>query len=229
MIRIIIIDTQDDYVKVLCENLSKQKDFEVVGTGKDSYEAVKLVDTHKPDIVLMDINFPLGDEVNTAALIKYRSPQTSIIINWDGREQQTLSVLFNSVSGYITKQANSDLLCHAIRAVYYGGSLIAPGNILKIQGDPSSAQSGKIHKFSDFVLEPVMIESSDTTIKLPETISSSELQIMGFVGKGYTYKEIAKKLQLSEGTIRNYVSSVLQKTGLKDRTQVAIYAVKAGL
>ena len=73
-------------------------------------------------------------------------------------------------------------------------------------------------------------ERNDRSIAvLPRSISHSEMQIMGYVGLGYTNKEIAKKLCLTEGTIRNYVSSVLQKTGFRDRTQVAIYAVKAGL
>ena len=236
MIRIIVVDGQEEYRNYLCEYLSNQKDFVVAGAGKDSYEAVRLVETHKPDVVLMDMNLPLGDGAKTAALIKYRSPSTQVIINWDGKERRIFSVLFSGISGCIIKQMNSDLLCHAIRAVYYGGSLVAPevvvkfktivsdltGNVLKSRGDLRTAQPGK---------KAGSREKRDHSgrTELPRTISPSEMQIMGFVGQGYTNREIAEILRLTEGTIRNYISSVLQKMGFRDRTQVAIYAVKAGL
>ena len=241
MIRILIVDGQDEYRSYLFEYLSNQKDFEVVGAGKDSYDAVKLVEAQKPDVVLMDINLPLGDGVKTAALIKYRSPNTQVIINWDGKERRILSVFFNDISGYITKQINNDLLCHAIRAVYYGGSLVAPeiavkfrsiitglsGDVLKNRGELRSNRSN-----NDARRQKKPEYSGDGTgsrKELPGSISPSEKQIMGFVGQGYTNREIAEKLCLTEGTIRNYISSVLHKTGFRDRTQVAIYAVKVGL
>ena len=236
MIRIVIVDGQEEYRNYLGKYLSGETDFEVVGLGSDSYDAVKLVDEHKPDIILMDMNVPLGDGMKTASLIKYRSPQTAVIIRGDGRERRVFSFFFSGISGFITKQATSTLLCHAIRAVFYGGRLISPefaakfrsiainlaGNILKSRGDLRSSQfgEGKI-KTKKFL--------NDIEVELPHTISPSEIQIMSYVGQGYTNREIAEKLSLTEGTIRNYVSSVLQKTGFRDRTQVAIYAVKAGL
>jgi len=184
----------------------------------------------------MDTNPPMGDAMKTAALIKCRSPQTSIIINWDGKETWIFPVLFNGISGYITKQENSNLLCHAIRVVYYGGSFVTQEIIIKIKtittsltgiilqsgGDPRAVQPGK-KKWE------IKNHSSDSVSELPQTISPSEIQIIGCVGKGYTNKEIAKKMGLTEGTVRNYVSSVLQKTGFRDRTQIAIYAVRIGL
>ena len=236
MIRIVIVETHEEYRNCLCECLSNERDFEVVGFGGDSYEAVKLVDEYKPDIVLMDMDLPLGDGMKTASLIKYRSPQTSVIIRDDGRERRLFSFFFSGVSGYITKQENSALLCHAIRAVFHGGRLISPefivkfrkiannlaGNILKSRGDlrSSKLRRGKYNSKK---------YPGDTSSELPWTISPSEMQIMSFVGQGFTNREIAEKLSLTEGTVRNYVSSVLQKTGFRDRVQVAIYAVKAGL
>ena len=236
MIRIVIIEGQSEYRHYLYEYLSNEKDFEVVGFGGDSYEAVKLVDEYKPDIVLMDMDLPLGDGMKTASLIKYRSPQTSVIISDDGRERRLFSFFFSGISGYITKQENSALLCHAIRAVFHGGRLISPefivkfrkiannlaGNILRTRGDLRSSQFSEGKPNSKKY-------SGDALSELPWTISPSEIQIMSFVGQGFTNREIAEKLSLTEGTVRNYVSSVLQKTGFRDRVQVAIYAVKAGL
>jgi len=224
VIRIIIVDGQEEFRNYLCEQLSNQNDFEVVGVGSDSYEAVKLVDAHKPDIVLMDTNLPMGDGMKTAALIKYRSPQTSIIVSWDGKEKQIFSVLFNGISGYITKQENSNLLYLAIRAVYYGGSFVAPEIIIDFKTTAASL-TGIILKKKWGIKN----YSDDPVPELPRTISHSEIQIISCVGKGYTNKEIAEKLGLTEGTVRNYISSVLQKTGFHNRTQIALYAVKLGL
>ena len=236
MIRIVIVEGQEAYRNYLCEYLSKEKDFEVVGSGSDNYEAVLLVDKHKPDVVLMDMNLPLGDGIKTASLIKYRFPQTSVILRGDDQERRIFSVFSSGISGYITKQTSGILLSHAIRAVFYGGSLVSPefvikfssvvknlaGNILKSRGDLRSAEfAGGYHNPKK--------HSGDSAVELPRTISPSEIQVMSFVGQGYTNKEIAEKLSLTEGTIRNYVSSVLHKTGFRDRTQVAIYAIKAGL
>jgi DNA-binding NarL/FixJ family response regulator len=83
----------------LSEYLSGETDFEVVGLGSDSYDAVKLVDEHKPDIVLMDMNVPLGDGMKTASLIKYRSPQTAVIIRGDGRERRVFSFFSAALRG----------------------------------------------------------------------------------------------------------------------------------
>ena len=223
MICVVIVDSQEEYRKHLCDYLSGQKDMEVTGSGADGYEAIKLVDIHKPDIVLMDMNLPQGECVKTAALIKYRSPKTSVIINGDDEERQHFSFFSNGVSGYISKNANDELFCHAIRAVYYGGSFISPEIIIRFR-TIASGLAEDTRKSAGF--RPV---HDDFAAELPRTISSSEIQIMSFVGQGYTNKEIAEKLCLTEGTVRNYVSSVLQKTGFRDRTQVAIYAVKAGI
>ena len=236
MIRIVVVDGQESYRNYLCEYLSKEKDFVIAGSGTDNYQAVKLVGEHKPDVVLMDMDLPKGDGIKTASLIKFRSPQTSVIIRGDGNERKVFSFFFNGISGCIAKQADIALICHAIRAVYYGGSLVSPefvakfrtiavnlaGKILRSRGDLRLSQLAEANLF--FKKFP-----GDTAIELPKTISPSEIQIMSFVGQGYTNKEIAEKLSLTEGTIRNYVSSVLQKTGFRDRTQVAIYAVKSGL
>jgi DNA-binding NarL/FixJ family response regulator len=236
LIRIVIVDGHEKFRNYLCKHISDQKDFEIVGVGSDNYQAVILVDRYKPDIVLMDTNLPMGDGMKTAALIKYRSPQTSIIATWDEEEKHIFSVFFNNISGYITREENSNLLCHAIRAVYHGGSLVTPEVILKLKTIAVNLTGFALKPRRE--LRPAQIvkkkwdvkNHSDNSVgEPPRTISPSEFQIIGYVGKGYTNKEIAETLSLTEGTVRNYVSSVLQKTGLRDRTQMAIYAVKVGL
>ena len=235
MIRVAIVESQESYRDYLCECLSHEKDFEIAGSGRDSYEAVKLVEKFSPDIVLMDMNLPENDGIKTASLIKYRSPHTSVILKGDSGERRIFSVFYSGISGFITNESSCSLICHAIRAVYFGGSLVSPeyihkfraiavnlaGNVLKSRGDLRSSRLKSKQKPKE--------NPEDCAEELPSTISPFEIQIMSFVGQGYTNKEISEKLNLTEGTIKNRVSTVLQKTGFRDRTQMAIYAVKSGL
>jgi DNA-binding NarL/FixJ family response regulator len=238
-IKIVIIDNCEKSRDHLGACLSSQNDFKVTGFGSDGYEAVKVVDTCKPDVVLIDI--PFCDGVKIAALLKKRFPDISVIIHSDTTERRIFSVAFSGISGFITKKIEPELLYQAIRTVYYGGYLWTPDiasrfdkiaaqlaeTVLKSRGELRAARS---------VFEKVQVprDDNDNGLEtppgmLPNTISPSEMQIISFVGQGLTNKQIAAKLKLSEGTIRNYLSTVLQKTGLRDRTQVAIYAVKSGL
>jgi DNA-binding NarL/FixJ family response regulator len=237
MIAIVIINNNKKCRDCIRANLLCQKDFRVAGLGGDIYEALKLVDAHKPDIVLMDIS--LDDEVKTAALIKNRSPGTSIIIYTDGKERRILTLVFSGISGYITKKADPELLYLGIRTVYRGGRLMTSeiasncNTIAAKMADEVLKSRGELRGFTMPLVEktesPDPADTADTRPELPGTISLVELRIMGFVGQGYTNRQIAEKLMLREGTVRNYVSAVLQKTGLHDRTQMAVYAIKSGL
>jgi DNA-binding NarL/FixJ family response regulator len=246
----VIVDSNEAYQHCLCRNLSSQDDFTIAGSGKDGYEAVKLIDVHKPDIVLMNL---LGDGVKTASLIKYRSPGTAILAYIDGSEERRIfTAFFCGISGYITKKADPELLCLAIRTVYLGGHLIAPDVAphfttiaARIVGDVLKSRGGlrKPGQPADWSDKAVLVKAAlgQTAVELhsrgrgllrkdlPKTVSPAEIQIMGLVGEGFTNSQIAGELHLSVGTIRNYVSAVLQKTGLHDRTQVAVFAIRNGL
>ncbi|MDR2072306.1 MAG: response regulator transcription factor [Spirochaetaceae bacterium] len=243
MIRIVIIDGQQKWRKYFQKCLASQADFTIAGSGSDGYHALKLVDMYKPDIVLLDMGLPMGEGFKTVSLIKSRSPGTSIIGHTDANtERRFFSSFFSGISGFITKEADPQLLCHAIRTVYHGGRLMASeiasrfnkiaeqlaGDALKFKRKLRSdrrAWAPEWHRRSDTEYSAAYRPKSE----LPGTVSPSEKQIIGFLGQGLSYREIAQRLDLSEGTVRNYVSSVLQKTGLRDRTQVAIFALKAGL
>jgi DNA-binding NarL/FixJ family response regulator len=145
-------------------------------------------------------------------MLNHRSPKTNIIIlTDDNHTAEGFFYGFCGVSGYISKDTSPDLLHDSIRAVYHGGRLF-------IQG------IAEVNKVISKVSAPCW-----TGKNIPESISQKERQIMGFICQGFSNKEIAGILALREGTIRNYVSSLLLKTGLHDRTQIAIYALKAGI
>lgn len=240
-IKIVIIDHNEKYRNYLGVRFSSQNDFKVTGFGSDGYEAVKVVDTCKPDVVLIDINLPLCDGVRTASLIKKRFPRTSVIVYSDTEERRIFSAAFSGISGFITKKTEPELLYQAIRTVYHGGHLwtsdiasrldkIATqmaNHVLKSRGELRTARP-------IFGNLPVKTGRDDAGLEIPShtlpgTLSPLEMQIISFLGQGFATKQIAAKLKLSEGTVRNYISTVLQKTGLHSRTQVAIYAVKSGL
>jgi len=217
MIKIGIVDDQDmvrDSLKIL---LSAQDDFEVVGIGKDGYEALKLVENFHPDVLLLDIRMPIMDGVEVTSILKARSPKTSIIIltTFDD-DEYVFNAIRNGASGYLLKSAAMDELAKAIRTVHSGGSLMTPEIATKA-----------FRMFSEIVkgYEKKEKAGNDETL-LPSNLNKTELEIISNIGKGFSNKEIASIMKLSEGTVRNYISSILQKTGLRDRTQIAIFAVR---
>jgi DNA-binding NarL/FixJ family response regulator len=229
LIKIVVIDRQERW-HYFRSCLSSQRDFELAGFGKDGYDALKLLKKFRPDIVLMEVNIHIGDGVKTSSLIKYRSPGTSIIVTTENAEEIRFApFLYNAISGFITNDADPELLCQAIRTVNSGAYFMIPEIAHKFNKIAERVLTS-IEDLPDFsALMPPGETNEKSSVILPETISPSERQIMSFVGQGLTNKEIAAKLMLREGTLRNYISAVLQKTGLKDRTQMAIYALKAGL
>lgn len=224
MIRIAVVDDQDlvrDSLKIL---LGAQSDFEVVGLGKDGYDALRLAETLKPDVLLLDIRMPIMDGVEATAALKKKSPDTSIIIltTFDD-DEYVLKAIRNGASGYLLKSAGTDELAQAIRTVRAGGSLMTPeiatkafrlfSELARTNGGPVSGAASRRSEGAD----------------IPSDLSRTELQIISLIGAGLANKEVAGELDLGEGTVRNYISSILQKTGLRDRTQIAIFAVRNGL
>jgi DNA-binding NarL/FixJ family response regulator len=222
VIRITIIDSREEYREELYNILNCQDDFEIIGLGKDGYEAVRLVDLNKPDVILLNIDLPYVDSVKTASLIKARSPSTGVVIFSEVVDSRYIFNAFHSgVSCYLSKKTAPDFLFQSIRMVYHGGSLIAP---------EFTAGTNRIFSaLTEYI--PAQKNSPVQRKKphLPKNVSHTELRVIGCVGKGLTNREIAEQLELREGTVRNYISSVLQKTGLRDRTQLAIFSIEHGL
>jgi DNA-binding NarL/FixJ family response regulator len=203
--------------------LSTQGDFEVLGVGKDGYEAIKLVDSLKPDIALIDINLHFIDGARVIPILKDRSPTTAIIIHTSfDSEEHIHTAICSGASGYLLKGPEIDNIAEKIRTIHKGGSLMTPEITTKV-----FRMFSKLAK-NTYKL-PGVYPIPKVNRPLPSNISKIELRIMSFIGQGLSNREIAQQLCLREGTIRNYISSVLQKTALRDRTQVAIFAIHNGL
>jgi DNA-binding NarL/FixJ family response regulator len=209
MIRVVIVDGQDSDRDSTKKTLSAQRDFDIVATGKDGYDAIRLADSHKPDMLLLDINLSYLDGVKTASILSHRYPRMTVIILTrldDTRHIQ--NAINNGVSGYLLKNRGMEKLADVIRVIHGNGCLVFPRSA------------------AGFVRRESLLKADR---HFPFKLSRIELQIIRHIGTGLENQEIAEKMRLKMGTIRNHISVILQKTTLRNRTQLAIFAVQHGL
>lgn len=213
MIKVLIADDQELIRDSLRIVLSGNPDFSV-NTAANGIEVVRAVRRDKPDVILMDIRMPEMDGVQCTQIIKGNYPEIKIIIltTFDD-DEYIFSALKHGASGYLLKGISADRLIEAIHKVYHGNAMI------------NEDIAGKVVKmFSQMARENAAVITVDE--EYIKEITESEWKVIGLVSKGLSNKEIAAELFLTEGSVRNYLSSVLKKLDLRDRTQLAIWAVQ---
>jgi DNA-binding NarL/FixJ family response regulator len=213
-IRLLLVDDQRlmrDGLRILLE---LEVDFEVVGEAEDGAQALEAYRELSPDVILMDIRMPVMDGVEATRRLRETDPNSKVIIltTFDDNEY-VFEGLRAGALGYLLKDVSGDELSDAIRKVAAGGSMIEPSVARKV-----------VAEFAR--LAPVTPEAAEELI---EPLSDREIEILKLVSQGLTNKEIAAKLFLAEGTVKNYVTSILQKIDARDRTQAAIRARELGL
>ena len=216
MIRVVIADDQELFCQSLKIVLNVNSDMEVVDTVSDGGAAVESVAKHRPDVVLMDIRMPVMDGVEATRTIKERYPATKVIVlTTFADDEYVFGALKNGASGYLLKGAGITELAEAIRVAHSGGAMVNPNIASKM-----------IQLFSSMAHGEAGIPVAD---QRAASLTKGEIPVVQSVGRGLSNKEIAAELCLSEGTVRNIISTVLGKLGLRDRTQLAIWAVETGL
>jgi hypothetical protein len=216
MIKVMIADDQALIRESLQIILSVYADIDVVSVVGDGIEAMDNIMTVKPDIILMDIRMPRMDGVLATKEIKKRFPNIKIIILTTFDDDEFIfSALKYGASGYLLKGVSTDELYQAIQTVYKGGAMINLNIASKV-----------FQLFSQMAQTNFSITVKEENI---ENISLTEWKIIQQVAFGESNKEIASNLFLSEGTVRNYLSIILSKLNLRDRTQLAIWAVQTGV
>ena len=215
MIKIIIADDQELIRESLKIVLGTHDDIQVVGVAGDGFEVLDILKREKADIILMDIRMPRMDGVYCTKAVKEAYPDVKIIIltTFDD-DEFVFSALKYGASGYLLKGVGMDELYKDIITVYKGGALINPNIATKV-----------FSMFTKMSQNNFSIQVDDSAL---QDITKPEWKVIQQVGCGLSNKEIAQKLFLSEGTVRNYLSSVLSKLNLRDRTQLAIWAVQTG-
>lgn len=216
MIKVLIADDQElikDSIKIILDVNPK---YSITDTVTNGQKALESIEKNKPDVVLMDIRMPVMDGTVCTKHIKEKYPDIKVIILTTFDDDDFIfSALKYGASGYLLKGVSPEELYKAIDTVYSGGAMINPDI------------AGKVFRlFSKMAQSNYSISVNDAQAK---NLSKNELQIVQQVGLGRTNKEIAKKLFLSEGTVRNYISKILSCLELRDRTQLAIWAVQKGI
>lgn len=216
MIKVMIADDQELIRQSLQIVLSTHEDLKVVDAVENGFAVLESIKKEKPDVILMDIRMPEMDGVYCTKAVKEKYSDIKIIIltTFDD-DEFVFSALKYGASGYLLKGVSMDELYRAICTVYNGGAMINPDIATKV-----------FKLFSKMSMSNYAIQVDDS---LSKDLTQAELKVIQQVGFGLSNKEIAQKLFLSEGTVRNYVSTVLSKLALRDRTQLAIWAVQTGV
>lgn len=211
MIKVGIVDDHEVLRKGLELLLNNKEDIKIVFTASNGKEGVKKCSIYKPDVVLMDIRMPIMDGVEAVKQIKAEMENVKIIILTTFNEDDYLfNSLKNGASGYLLKEASPDEIAEGIRIVYNGGALLKPDITVKI--------IDKLNKISTNNSEKIDSRVNDLTDR--------EKDICKLIANGKNNKEISDELFLSEGTIKNHITNILNKIGLRDRTQLAIFTIK---
>ena len=215
MIKVMIADDQELIRESLKIVLNTHDDLQVIDTVEDGFGVLDSLKRKMPDVILMDIRMPRMDGVYCTKAVKEQYPNIKIIIltTFDD-DEFVFSALKYGASGYLLKGVSMEGLYQAILTVVSGGAMINPDIATKV-----------FRLFSKMANTNYAISVNDESIK---ELSKPEWRVIQQVGFGMSNKEIAQKLYLSEGTVRNYLSSILSKLELRDRTQLAIWAVQTG-
>ncbi len=212
---VIIVDDQDLMQQGLSMILSKDKGIQVVGLGSNGKDAVRLCEDHQIDVVLMDIRMPEMNGVEATKIIREKHPETKVLILTTFNDDEFIfGSLKNGASGYLLKDASPEEIIHGIKTVYEGGTLINPEVATKV-----------VQRLSE-EKESTPIPKTDDRITV---LTAREKDICHNLGEGLNNKEIGDILYISEGTVKNNITKILDKLELRDRTQLALFAVKNGL
>ena len=209
--RILLVDDHEVVRLGLKALLDRHPFFEVVAEAGTSREALKYVEQYSPDVVVMDIRLPGGSGIDACEKITESHPNTQVIMLTSYAEDEMLfSAIRAGAAGYVLKQIGGDDLIRALEAVSRGEALLDPAVTQRIfQEVRRAAKEEEASAFAD--------------------LTQQEKHVLILVSEGRTNREIAKELFLGEGTVRNYVSSILSKLSVSNRAEAAAYAVEHNL
>ena len=219
MIRVLLVDDQTLVRQGIQLLLEIEADIQVVGQAVNGREALRLVEALQPDVVLMDVRMPEMDGVAATREISARFPDTGVIILTTFEDDEfVFGGLEAGARGYLLKDISSEEMAEAIRKVAAGDALIQPSITRKVLAEFSRLATAA-EKSAARPLRPGLVEP----------LTEREQEVLSALAKGLSNREIARQLVITEGTVKNHVSSLIAKLDVRDRTQAVLKAQELGL
>lgn len=207
MIRILLVDDQSIVREGLSSLLQTQSDLEIVGEAENGQVAVDKAIALCPDVILMDIRMPIMDGIAAIRILQAQAPEIKILVLTTFDDDQYIAQAMSyGAQGYLLKDTPSAQLAQAIRSVSQGYTQMGPGLFAKAMANSTA------------------ISQKPTTIPELEQLTTREKEVLQLIATGYSNKEIAAELYITERTVKNHVNSILRSLDLRDRTQAAIFA-----
>ena len=206
MIRVLIADDDAIIREGLRMIIETQADMEFLEAASDGYQAVELAKRYQPDVAMLDIRMPVMDGIQAAEEIMALKLSKPLLLTTFDEPDLILRALKAGVNGYILKNSPAERILSAIRVINSGGTVFQADILDFIRGRVSTGASGS--KVFELLLSP------------------REMEIVKLISDGLSNREIGEKLFLTNGTVRNHISTILEKTGLEHRTQIAVKYLK---
>jgi DNA-binding NarL/FixJ family response regulator len=211
-IRLLVVDDQELFRRGLTMVLSGEPGLAVAGEAPDGDTAVEMVMGSAPDVVLLDVRMPKMSGIETCVAIKSAAPTTRIIMLTASDEEGDLyDAIKSGASGYLLKDASIDEVAQAVRLVADGQSLISPAMATKL-----------LEEFKQ-------MSRPGRSSPLVPRLTERELQVLGLMGRGQNNREIGEQLFISQNTVKNHVSNIMEKLQLHSRMEAVVYAVRERL
>lgn len=219
-IRVIVVDEQPLFRQGICYTLEHMGDSEILGTSTDVTEILDLARTGNPDVALLDAGLTSADPLEIARQLRHLTPQVAIMILTPSEDEERL---FQSIkvgaAAYYSRSITPEELVDAVRRVSRGEYLINDDVLSKPQ-----LASRVLKSFRELAVE----EEDTSTKDLYSPLSSREVEILDYIARGNSNKEIAKSLKISDQTVKNHITSILKKLSVNDRTAAVVHALRHG-
>ena len=219
-IRVIIIDEQPLFLEGVRATLEQMGDCVIVGESTDAADVLEIARTCNPDVALIDAGLTSSDPLEIARQMRHIAPRVAIIILTPSEDEERL---FQSIkvgaAAYSTRNISSEELTETVRKVSHGEYLIRDDVLSKPQ-----LASRVLKSFRELTVE----EEEGETKDLYSPLSSREVEILDYIARGNSNKEIAKSLKISDQTVKNHITSILKKLSVNDRTAAVVHALRHG-
>jgi DNA-binding NarL/FixJ family response regulator len=210
MIKVCLVEDQTLVREGIQSLLHLTEDIRVVATASDGEEASEIIEAAKPDVVLLDVRIPKKNGLEVLReLQQFKSPPATIILTTFDDDQVVLEGIKAGAKGYLLKDVSLKDLATAVRTVAAGGTLINPA-------------------ITERVLRTLRSDLPADSIEMVEALTRREVEILRLLAAGYSNREISEAFGVQEGTIKNHVSNILSKLGVRDRTRAVLRAIELG-